>query len=743
MAEQQLHTRWLLSQGISGATVLDHIAWRGEKGHEGRVYLAKGTDLKVVRPASGTQLKWAKSVGGAILVAYGAMKASAPPPLVGVARLAQSKIETDLFEGLKTFVSTRNGESAETVAEWLWYHATRHGLEGAVIIDRTAADPAFDSKLERALTAIPEIKCVVVLRARVPLGREGLPSEGHPFCAPAAPGKDRMEVPPEDRWTSPLDELLVYEIARTRFLAKAKAVCNIDVYDIIPPEVPLFEEVDKRGSLILIGRRTYPWRVRKGQNPTFGDHTCMQFDTRKVKRRWAIKPSAFRKDAIWRLLRVVGKEHGPDDVFEFYSMMNLRHPVETVSRIVPKTSLIEQDKLVALATDVFRHQPVRVPDESIVATGDNPYETAIVTCMKNEGPFILEWLAYHRVIGVERFLVYTNDCDDGTDTFLDLLQSKGLVEHRENPFRGTNMKPQHAALHAAEKEPVITSAAWAICMDVDEYICVHCGDGTLKSLYDAIAPANMISLTWRLFGNANVHEYNEDDILIEKFDRCAREFANKPHQAWGFKTIFRHMGIFKKLGVHRPKGLKPQLKDNIYWVNGSGSRMPETAFRNTWRSTSDTYGYELATLNHYAVRSAESFLVKRDRGRVNHVDRDQGLAYWFRMNNNEEEDRSIHRMVPALRAEMERLLSDPDIAAQHQACVAAHRAKIDALRATDNYASFYQDLTGSRMEKLAKMHKHFGANVFLAGPHVVPDNVLTDEPEEDLFFTVDRQETQH
>jgi len=718
-----------------------HVAKRERQ--EGRVYLAKGTDLKVVRPAAGTQLKWAKSVGGAILVAYGALKASAPPPLVGVTRLASSPIETHLFEGLKTFVSTRNGESAETVGEWLWYHATRHGLEGAVIIDRKPADPAFDATLEKLLEAIPEIKRVVVLRARVPLGRPGLPAEAHPFCAPAAPGKDRMEVPPPDRWTSPLDELLVYEIARTRFLAKAKAVCNIDVYDILPPELELFEEVAERGSVILIGRRAYPWRVRKGQAPKFGDHTCMQFDTRKVKRRWAIAPSAFRKDAIWRLLRVVGKDHGPEDIFEFYSMMNLRHPVDTINRIVPKTSLIEQEDLLALADNVFRHQPIRVPDESIITSGDNPYDTAIVTCMKNEGPFILEWLAYHRVIGVERFLVYTNDCDDGTDTFLELLQEKGLVQHRDNPFKGTNMKPQHAALHAADHEPVITGAAWAICMDVDEFICVHCGDGTLKSLYDTIAPANMISLTWRLFGNAEIHDFNPDDLLTEKFTRCAREYANKPHQAWGFKTIFRHMGIFKKLGVHRPKGLKPQLKDNIFWVNGSGSQMPESAFRNTWRSTSDTYGYELATLNHYAVRSAESFLVKRDRGRVNHVDRDQGLAYWFRMNNNEEENTSIHRMLPALRAEIDRLLSDPEIRAQHEACVAAHRAKIDALRATENYANFFNELTSPRMETLGRMHKFFGANVFLAGPQVVPDDVVAADHAEDYFFTVERQETQH
>jgi hypothetical protein len=57
-------------------------------------------------------------------------------------------------------------------------------------------------------------------------------------------------------------------------------------------------------------------------------------------------------------------------------------------------------------------------------------------------------------------------------------------------------------------------------------------------------------------------------------------------------------------------------------------------FRNAWRSTFETVGYDLVQLNHYAVRSAGSFLVKRDRGRVNQVDRDQGLAYWFRMIRN-------------------------------------------------------------------------------------------------------------
>jgi len=257
-----------------------------------------------------------------------------------------------------------------------------------------------------------------------------------------------------------------------------------------------------------------------------------------------------------------------------------------------------------------------------------------------------------------------------------------------------------------------------------------------------VPDANLISCTWRLFGNADVHDY-EDAFLLAQFDRCAPEFANKPHQAWGFKTLFKNVGLFKKLGVHRPKGLKPQIWDKIRWYNGSAKPMPKNEFRNAWRSNAATYGYDVVQLNHYAVRSAESFLVKRDRGRVNHVDRDQGLAYWFRMNNNYEQETSIQRMIPRLQAEFDRLMADPDIRAQHEACVKAHREKIDALRATENYAAFYQELTGWRMEKLARMHRHFGANVFLNGPQTVPDEIVAKDPDEDFFFTVDKGETVH
>ena len=71
---------------------------------------------------------------------------------------------------------------------------------------------------------------------------------------------------------------------------------------------------------------------------------------------------------------------------------------------------------------------------------------------------------------------------------------------------------------------------------------------------------------------------------------------------------------------------------------------------------------------------------------------------------------------------------------------AAHRAKIDELRATEKYKAFYAEITGDRLRKLSRMLEHFGSNVFMAGPDVIPDEVMNYAGRPDYFFTVPDEE---
>lgn len=316
----------------------------------------------------------------------------------------------------------------------------------------------------------------------------------------------------------------------------------------------------------------------------------------------------------------------------------------------------------------------------------NP-RSVIVGCMKNEAPYILEWIAYHRAIGIEQFVIYTNDCDDGTDTILQRLEEMGVLQHRNNN-RWKGNSPQQHALNQALKEPVVQNAEWLIHIDVDEFINIRTGNGTLGDLIAAVPDATNIAMTWRLFGHDGTADLH-DSFVIDQFETCAPKFCPKPHNVWGFKTMFRNTGAYAKMSAHRPNKLNNARAGSVKWVNGSGEDITEDLLRNGWRSSKSNIGYDLVQLNHYALRSAASFLIKRQRGRALHVDRTIGINYWIRMDWSDARDITIKRNIPRLQAEVDRLLRDPALRAAHEKGRAWHAAKAEDLKAIPEFSDLF------------------------------------------------------
>jgi hypothetical protein len=290
-------------------------------------------------------------------------------------------------------------------------------------------------------------------------------------------------------------------------------------------------------------------------------------------------------------------------------------------------------------------------------------------------------------MGVDNFLIYTNDCSDGTDAVLGRLQEMGIVQHRNNDAWKGNSPQQHA-LNQSLKEPLIRNADWIIHIDVDEFMNVRIGNGTLEDLFAAVPDATNFAMTWRLFGHNGVTEL-ADAFVIDQFDTCAPAYCPKPHTVWGFKTMFRNIGAYAKISCHRPNKLDPKYRNRVKWVNGSGQDMTRDAVNNGWRSSKKTIGYDLLQLNHYALRSAESFLIKRQRGRALHVDRSIGINYWIRMDWSDFRDITIKRNLPRLQAEYDRLMQDEILRAAHDAGFAWHQAKAAELRAQPEFQDLY------------------------------------------------------
>lgn len=295
----------------------------------------------------------------------------------------------------------------------------------------------------------------------------------------------------------------------------------------------------------------------------------------------------------------------------------------------------------------------------------------IVTSMRNEGPFILEWIAYHRAIGVTDFLIFSNDCDDGTDAILDRLHALKIICHKPNPRKGKKTV-QWQALSRASNHRLVEQADWILVSDVDEFLCIHEGDGQITDLIAARPDADAFAVPWRMFGH-NQQVGFQDQPVTGLFTRAAPETLLWPWRAVQFKTLFRADHRLDRLGVHRPR-----LQDGAAFTMVDGNGDPAPAVPGTViPSVAPRYG--LAQLNHYALGAVENYLVKAERGRPNHSEDPIDLAYWIDRDFNQVEDTAIQRHADAIAQGMAELRADPELDRLHIRSVAWRQAQIRAL----------------------------------------------------------------
>ena len=316
-----------------------------------------------------------------------------------------------------------------------------------------------------------------------------------------------------------------------------------------------------------------------------------------------------------------------------------------------------------------------------------------VSMMKDEAPFLLEWFAHHLAVGFTDILVYTNDCSDGTDDMLIRLEELGLGHHRRNVIP-EGIKPQPSALNHAQAEPLVGAADWVLVFDADEFLSVNHPSGNLEGMLDdTVARGGTgVVITWRIFGSGGVVDWSRTPVT-EQYTRAAPPLWNK---GWGVKTLFRFDPEYWKLGIHRPtiknKHLETGFPDTVKWLNGSGLPMEDYFKFRGWRSIRRTIGYNWAQMNHYAVKSVDSYAVRKFRGNVNNKADKYNADYWSLQDRNEVEDRAILRHAPERARIMAELLKDPVLNRLHHAALERVEARLDDYRKTPAYLDLRNSL---------------------------------------------------
>ena len=316
-----------------------------------------------------------------------------------------------------------------------------------------------------------------------------------------------------------------------------------------------------------------------------------------------------------------------------------------------------------------------------------------VSMMKDEGPFLIEWVAHHLAVGFTDLVVYTNDCSDGTDDMLIRLEELGLCHHRRNIIPD-GIRPQPSALNYAQEEAVVQQSDWVMVFDADEFLSIRYGDGTLDNLITATKDkgANGVVVTWRIFGSAGVVDWNRAPVT-EQYLMAAPQSWNK---GWGVKTLFTFDPLFWKLGIHRPKiknkHIKTDFPDSIKWLTGSGKEMEDYFKFRGWRSITRTVGFDWVQLNHYAVKSVDSYAIRKMRGNVNNKSDKYNSDYWSLQDRNEVLDETMLRYSAARSKIVLQLLTDPELNRLHNLAVKRAEGRLNELRQTDAYRQLVTDL---------------------------------------------------
>ena len=274
----------------------------------------------------------------------------------------------------------------------------------------------------------------------------------------------------------------------------------------------------------------------------------------------------------------------------------------------------------------------------------------IVACMRNEALFVVEWVAHHLAMGFDQILVYTNDCDDGTDRILQLLGQDAPVQQFDNPGPYEAGSIQKQALALAFARPEVKGADWVLHIDADEYVNVAVGNRKIDDLIALHPEADAIALMWRHFGSAGKKTW-EGGSVIESFIRCegklpdvaAGELAN-------FKTLFRPQN-FSVMSVHTPKlpvkGFVPKV------VNTAGVEMPVKTLLSKLGSGyavgPEQVTWENACLHHHHVKSDDLHLMKHARGDANgrkNSKRVIGSDFYHYADRNDVHSKSLVRLRP-------------------------------------------------------------------------------------------------
>lgn len=236
---------------------------------------------------------------------------------------------------------------------------------------------------------------------------------------------------------------------------------------------------------------------------------------------------------------------------------------------------------------------------------EDDVKTALVAIAKNEGPYIREWVVYHKkVCGFGEILVYENDSNDETRRELESMASEGLCEWKPWPRSEQNPPQPKAYWDSLNRKG---NWDWMCLMDVDEFLVINSGQSINEFICGFDEKTGSIAFNWGVFYSTD--KKRTELPVIERVNYCYGDTH--------VKSIARTKAI-ATAGIH---GF--WLRDGYKYMHSSGMEykldgkvdayLEATICRDPRHRIFDVTA---AHVNHYLMKSEEEVLIKDQRGRA-------------------------------------------------------------------------------------------------------------------------------
>lgn len=266
-----------------------------------------------------------------------------------------------------------------------------------------------------------------------------------------------------------------------------------------------------------------------------------------------------------------------------------------------------------LATDVGKFSSLKALNLAAMSCAiKSRKRCALIMTARNEGPFLVEWIAYHRAIGFDAIWIYTNDNEDGSTELLEVLAKHRKINVVKSTI-GERVSAQFKAYeHALLLNRSLRQFEWHMFLDADEFLVMDSRYGySLPRFLDSVARLGdpniaCVCFNWFWMGSHGAVS-RQTQPLLERFVHGA--------PATFVRSVFKPADAISISRIH-----KPDLRTGAIAIN---SGMKPVSLE------SHDIGTEYAggRINHYWNKSFQEFLVKRARGDAGTTYRDVELFF--------------------------------------------------------------------------------------------------------------------